>query len=148
MRAWLPIASLAAGFALGSFVLIRSHIQVPPEYAVYLSVSALAGLDTVFGGIRAGIEGRFQNDIFASGLLLNTLLAAGLAWLGDQIGVSLALVAVIVIGGRVFVNLSLIRRYYLNKLAMARTKAQEDSDAAQVAAGAGVAAKKEIGGSI
>jgi len=48
----------------------------------------------------------------------------------------------------VFVNLSLIRRYYLNKLAMARTKAQEDSDAAQVAAGAGVAAKKEIGGSI
>lgn len=148
MRAWLPIASLAAGFALGSVVLIRSHIEVPPEYAVYLSVSALAGLDTVFGGVRAGIEGRFQNDIFASGFLLNTLLAAGLAWLGDQIGVSLALVAVLVLGSRVFLNLSLIRRYYLNKLAMARTKAQEDSDAAQIATGAGMAAKKEIGGSI
>jgi hypothetical protein len=31
---------------------------------------------------------------------------------------------------------------------MARTKALEDHDAAQIAAGAGIAAKKEIGGSI
>ena len=148
MKAWLPVASLAAGFALGSAVLIRSHVHVPPEYAVYLSVAALAGLDTVFGGVRAGIEGRFQNDIFASGFLLNSLLAAGLAWLGDQIGVSFALVAVLVLGSRVFLNLSLIRRYYLNKLAMARTKAQEESDAAQLAASAGLVSKKEIGGSI
>ena len=49
---------------------------MPPESAPYLSVAALAGLDTVFGGVRAGIEGRFQNDIFVSGFLLNTLLAS------------------------------------------------------------------------
>src|SRR5579862_7233066 len=142
MKAWLPIASLVAGFALGYEVLVRSHVEVPAEFAVYLSVAALAGLDTVFGGIRAGIEGRFQNDIFASGFLLNTLLAAGLAWLGDRIGVSLALVAVIALGSRVFLNLSLIRRYYLNKFAMARTRAQEESDAALTAATAPVTVKK------
>jgi small basic protein len=128
MRAWLPFASLVAGFAIGMYVLDHSHVAVPAEYAVYLSVAALAGLDTVFGGIRAGIEGRFQNDIFASGFLLNTLLAAGLAWLGNRIGVSLALVAVISLGQRVFLNLSLIRRYYLNKIALEKSRAAEEAD--------------------
>ena len=128
MKAWLPVISLAGGYLLGSYMLGHSRIEVPAEYAVYLSVAALAGLDTLFGGIRAGIEGRFQNDIFASGFLLNTLLAAGLAWLGNRLGVSLALVAVLSIGQRVFLNLSLIRRYYLNKIALERSKASDESD--------------------
>ncbi len=129
MKAWLPVISLAGGFVVGYIVFDRFKWAISVEYAPYLSVAALAGLDTVFGGIRAGIEGRFQNDIFASGFLLNTLLAAGLAWLGDKIGVNLALVAVIALGTRVFLNLSLIRRYYLNKLAMARSRQQSDNAA-------------------
>src|SRR5437764_11206347 len=115
MRAWFPVASLLAGFAVGYVAFITFKWEISADYAPYLSVAALAGLDTVFGGIRAGVEGRFQNDIFASGFILNTLLAAGLALLGDRIGVNLALVAVLVLGSRVFLNLSLIRRYYLNK---------------------------------
>jgi len=130
MKAWLPVASLGAGLVLGFAAFTHFQWQLPAEYAPYLSVAALAGLDTVFGGIRAGIEGRFQNDIFASGFLLNTLLAAGLAWLGDRIGVNLALVAVLVLGSRVFLNLSLIRRYYLNKRALQRSRQQEESAAA------------------
>lgn len=133
MKAWLPVLSLAGGFVAGYIVFDRFNWTITVEYAPYLSVAALAGLDTVFGGVRAGIEGRFQNDIFASGFLLNTLLAAGLAWLGDKIGVNLALVAVIALGTRVFLNLSLIRRYYLNKLAMARSRQQSDSAASLAA---------------
>jgi small basic protein len=128
MKAWLPVISLAGGYLFGSYMLGHSNVEVPAEYAVYLSVAALAGLDTVFGGIRAGIEGRFQNDIFASGFLLNTLLAAGLAWLGNRLGVSLALVAVLSMGQRVFLNLSLIRRYYLNKIALERSKLAGEAD--------------------
>ena len=147
MKAWFPIASLAAGAALGFEVFSKCNLQIPSEYAPFLSVAALAGLDTVFGGVRAGIEGRFQNDIFASGFVLNTLLAAGLAWLGDRIGVNLALVAVLALGSRVFLNLSLIRRYYLNKRALARSRAQDEQDAPQAAA-TPLNQKKEIGGSI
>src|SRR5579862_6980580 len=127
MKAWLPVASLGAGLVLGFVAFTHFKWQVPAEYAPYLSVAALAGLDTVFGGIRAGIEGRFQNDIFGSGFVLNTLLAAGLAWLGDHLGINLALVAVIVLGSRVFLNLSLIRRYYLNKRALQKSRQQEES---------------------
>src|SRR5258708_6470580 len=104
MRSWLPLLSLVSGFAVGFAAFTAFKWEISADFAPYLSVAALAGLDTVFGGVKAGIEGRFQNDIFASGFILNTLLAASLAWLGDRIGVNLALVAVIVLGSRVFLN--------------------------------------------
>ncbi len=135
MKFWFPpLACAIAGLIIGIAVFTKLGWQLPAAYAPYLSVAALAGLDTVFGGVRAGIEGRFQNDIFASGFLLNTVLAAMLAFLGDRIGVNLALVAVLVLGSRVFLNLSLIRRYVLNKRAMERSKQQEESTAAAPAA--------------
>ncbi len=127
--AWFPVLSLVAGLTLGWWLFHTFNWQFPAEYAPYLSVAALAGLDTIFGGVRAGIEGRFQNDIFVSGFVLNTLLAAGLAFLGDSIGVPLSLVAVIALGTRVFLNLSLIRRYFLNKMAMQRSRQQEEANA-------------------
>jgi small basic protein len=122
--AWLPIAGVVAGFIAGlvGFSLVRVPPELAGQYAPYLSLATLAGLDTVFGGIRAGIEGRFQDDIFVSGFLLNTLLAVGLGYLGDRIGVDLFLAAVIALGTRVFLNLSLIRRYYLTRLALNRRK--------------------------
>ncbi|HLK59359.1 MAG TPA: small basic family protein [Chthonomonadaceae bacterium] len=148
MKIWFPIASLVAGGALGSVIFWKFNLQVPADYAPYLSVAALAGLDTIFGGIRAGIEGRFQNDIFATGFVLNTLLATLLALLGDRIGVNLALVAVLVLGSRVFLNLSLIRRYYLNRRAMERSRAQEEQEAAASATTTPLTQTKEIGGNI
>lgn len=124
MTGTLPVMALALGIVLGWVVFGR--LSVPGElaglYAPYLSLATLAGLDSLLGGIRAGIEGRFQDDIFISGFVLNTLLAAGLAYLGDRIGVDLFLAAVVALGGRVFLNLSLIRRYYLTKIAIARKK--------------------------
>jgi len=114
--AWLPLVGLVAGF----LIVYNVDISVPGEMASYLSLATLAGLDSIFGGIRAGIEGKFHDDIFASGFVVNTLLAAALAYLGDRIGVDLFLAAVVVLGGRVFLNLSLIRRYWLTKAALTK----------------------------
>lgn len=129
MKSLLPFAGLAAGLLTGYSLFNTFHWQVPLEYAPYLSVAALAGIDTVFGGIRAGIEGRFQNDIFASGFILNAVLAVALTWFGSQVGANMGLVAVLVLGARIFNNLSLMRRFYLNKIAMVRKRLQEDSAA-------------------
>ncbi len=126
----LPVIGTIAGFIFG--MILFSHLNIPWEvantYATYLSLATLAGLDTILGGIRAGIEGRFQDDIFVSGFVLNTLLAAGLAWLGDKIGVDLFLAAVVALGTRVFLNLSLIRRYYLTKYALRKKKDTQASN--------------------
>lgn len=120
----LPALGVFAGFISGYFIF--SFLKIPGDiasaYAPYLSLATLAGLDTLLGGVRAGIEGRFQDDIFASGFLLNTLLAAGMAYLGDKIGVDLFLAAVVALGTRVFLNLSLIRRYYLTRIALNKRK--------------------------
>ncbi len=115
---WLPLA----GFAIGFVIYWLPIKNLPSSFAPYLSLATLAGLDSVFGGIRAGVEGKFHDDIFISGFVMNTLLAAGLAYLGDQIGVDIYLAAVFVLGWRVFLNLSLIRRYWLTQTSMNRKK--------------------------
>jgi small basic protein len=120
MSGFLPFAGVVAGFALG--YLGFAYLHLPADWAHYLSLATLAGLDTVLGGVRAGIEGRFQDDIFVSGFVLNTLLAIAMAALGDAIGVDLFLAAVVALGTRVFLNLSLIRRYYLTKAALGKRK--------------------------
>ncbi|MDX1933567.1 MAG: small basic family protein [Capsulimonadales bacterium] len=114
----LPIVGLIVGFLSVYF----TQLTVPPFLGPYLSLAALAGVDAVCGGYRAGLEGKFADDIFLSGFAINTLIAAFLAYLGDRIGVDLFLAAVVLLGGRVFLNLSLIRRYYLTQRQLAARK--------------------------
>lgn len=111
---FIPLVAGAAGFLAVYF----SSYTVPPTWAPYLSLATLAGVDSICGGVRAGLEGKFHDDIFLTGFVMNTLLAGFLAYLGDRIGVDLFLAAVVLLGGRVFLNLSLIRRYWLNQAHM------------------------------
>lgn len=109
MRLAIPFAALVVGFLLA----YQSQVSLPVAWAPYLSLATIAGLDTVFGGVRSGMEGKFNQAVFVSGFVVNSLLAAFLAWLGDTIGVDLYLAAVVTLGGRIFLNLSMIRRFYI-----------------------------------
>lgn len=111
---WLPVVGLFVGFVAIYF----SPGTIPAGVAPYVSLAAVAGVDSIFGGIRAGIEGKFHADIFLSGFVMNTILAGLLAYLGDRIGVDIFVAAVFVLAGRIFLNLSLIRRYYLTQLSL------------------------------
>ncbi|MCB8933581.1 MAG: small basic family protein [Fimbriimonadaceae bacterium] len=92
--------------------------------AQYIAVACLAGLDTVCGGIRSGLEGKFHNDVFITGFISNVLIAFFISWLGDQIGINLFLAAALVLGSRIYTNLSLIRRYALTKWQDSRERAR------------------------
>lgn len=103
-------------FAVGLSIMLRLPNRLPYDYASYLSLATLAGMDSVFGGIRAGLDHKFKNDIFLSGFIVNMVLAVALAYLGEQIGVQdLYLAAVVTLGGRIFLNLSVIRRQLLER---------------------------------
>ena len=106
------VALLAA--VLGFAVAFMMPFSLPLAASQYLSLAALAGLDALVGGIRAGTEGKFKGNVFVSGFVVNTLLAAFLAYLGERMGQDLALSAVVLLGGRTFVNLSIIRRHWLD----------------------------------
>lgn len=90
-------------------------VMVPLLYMNYLSIAILAGLDSIFGGIRAYMEDSFDNTVFITGFFANTLLAVGLSYLGDQITLELYIIPIVVFGIRIFQNLSIIRRYLLKK---------------------------------
>ncbi|EAX46429.1 protein of unknown function DUF1290 [Thermosinus carboxydivorans Nor1] len=107
----LPVAGLVIGLIIG----IMFPISVPVEYAKFMSVALLASLDSVFGGLRAGIEEKFDNTVFITGFFTNALLAAGLVYIGDRLGIDLYYVALLAFGLRVFQNLAIIRRYILKK---------------------------------
>lgn len=125
---FIPILALVAGIFLPSIIGFEPLTDIS---GMYFGVACLAGLDSVCGGIRTGLEGKFQNVIFITGFLSNIVIAFVFAWLGDQIGVDLFLATVLVMGWRVYTNLSLIRRYYLTKLkdARERSKRQQQQQA-------------------
>ena len=72
---YLPIAGLCLGLFVGSLI----PGTVPVEYAKYMSIALLACLDTVFGGLRAGADEKFDNSVFVTGFFTNALMAAGLS---------------------------------------------------------------------
>jgi len=108
---FLPVAGLVIGLAIG----LAFPISVPTAYAKYMSVALLASLDSVFGGMRAGIEEKFDNTVFITGFFTNALLAAVLVYIGDRLGIDLYYVALLAFGLRIFQNLAIIRRYFLKK---------------------------------
>jgi small basic protein len=107
----LPLCGLALGLVIG----VLSPVTIPPDYTKYCSVALLVALDAIMGGIRAYQEDHFDNSIFLSGFVVNMLAAVGLAYIGDRVGVDLYLAAVVAFGTRIFQNISIIRRHWLEK---------------------------------
>lgn len=108
----LPILGLIIGILVGVFLI---PVNIPQQYSNYMAVAILAALDSVFGGAAAMVQGKFSIKIFVSGFFGNALLAAGLAYIGDQLGIEIYLAAIFAFGNRIFLNFALIRRYILNK---------------------------------
>lgn len=105
------IAGLLVGISAG----IYFPLYIPPEYGQMLSVALMAALDTVFGGIRSSMEGKYDNTIFITGFFTNVVLAAFLCYFGIVLGIDLYLVGVLIFGMRIFQNLAAIRHLFLKK---------------------------------
>ncbi len=117
---WVPIVFLIIGLTLG----LLTNFTIPPAYTNYLSIAVLAALDTLFGGIRAQLEGKFVHTIFISGFFFNVTLAAFLAFLGVQLGIDLYLAAIFAFGVRLFQNIAIIRRLFFDNLQKNKKKAR------------------------
>lgn len=85
------------------------------SYSGYLAIAIIAALDSVFGGITSILNKNFDIKIFVSGFFGNAILAMLLTYLGEKLNVDIYLAAVIVFVTRMFTNLSIIRRYYIDK---------------------------------
>ena len=86
------------------------------SYSGYLAIAIIAALDSVFGGINSTLQKNFNLTIFLTGFFGNAILAILLTILGEKLNVDIYLAAIIVFVGRMFTNLAIIRRYYVDKV--------------------------------
>ena len=104
------IVGCVIGALIGNFAPIISY-----TYSEYLAIAIVAALDTIFGGVVASIKKNFDMGVFISGFLGNAILSILLTYLGARLNVDIYLAAIFVFVGRIFFNLGVIRRYYLEK---------------------------------
>ncbi len=103
----------ALGLVLGVVVGLLLQPDVPLGLEPYLPIAVVAALDAVFGGLRAILDGIFDDRVFVVSFLSNVVVAALVVYLGDQLGVGsqLSTGVVVVLGIRIFSNAAAIRRH-------------------------------------
>ena len=106
--------AIIIGCILGALVGINAPI-ISYSYSSYLAIAIIAALDSVFGGITGTLKGEFDFKVFISGFFCNSILSMLLTYLGNKLNVDIYLAAIVVFVGRMFVNLAIIRRYYVDK---------------------------------
>ena len=105
----LPIYVLLIGIIAG----LVFAPDVPLALQNYLPIAVVAALDAVFGGLRAYLDGIFDDKVFVVSFVSNVVIAAAIVYLGDQLGVGAQLTTgvVVVLGIRIFSNVAAIRRH-------------------------------------
>ena len=103
----------AVGLIIGILAGLLLEPSVPVSLQPYLPIAVVAALDAVFGGLRAFLDGIFDDKVFVVSFVSNVLIAALIVYLGDQLGVGaqLSTGVVVVLGIRIFSNVAAIRRH-------------------------------------
>lgn len=104
------IVGCLIGVILGTYAPTISYM-----YADYLAISIIAALDTVLGGITSTLKNNFNFKVFVSGFFVNAILSILLTLLGNKLNVDIYLAAIVVFVSRMFNNLTIIRRHYIEK---------------------------------
>lgn len=106
--------AIVLGCILGAVVGINLPM-VSYTYSSYLAIAIIAALDSVFGGITGVLKGEFDFKVFISGFFCNAILSILLTYLGNKLNIDIYLAAIVVFVGRMFINLTIIRKYYIDK---------------------------------
>lgn len=103
------------GLLIGAVAGFLLEPTVPIWLQPYLPIAVVAALDALFGGLRAVLDGIFDDRVFTVSFLSNVVVAALIVYLGDQLGVGsqLSTGVVVVLGIRIFSNAAAIRRHLL-----------------------------------
>ena len=103
------VLGLIIGVVLGVFV----KPDIPVVLQPYLPIMVVAAIDALLGAARAYFERSFSDRVFVISFLANVLTATLLVFLGNQLGVGsqLQTAVIVVLGIRIFSNVSAIRRF-------------------------------------
>lgn len=106
--------AIVVGCILGAILGMNAPL-ISYTYSTYLAIAVIAALDSVFGGITSVLNKNFNLKIFLSGFFVNSILSILLTILGQKLNVDIYLATIFVFISRMFNNLTIIRRYYVEK---------------------------------
>lgn len=107
------IIAIILGCVIGAIIGLNAPI-IPYTYSTFLAIAVVAALDSVFGGITSVLKKNFDLTIFITGFFCNSILSIALTYLGQRLNIDIYLAALVVFVGRMFTNLTIIRRYYVD----------------------------------
>lgn len=119
------VIAIIIGCIIGALIGINSPM-IPYTYSTFLAIAVIAALDTVFGGITSVLKKNFDLTIFISGFFCNSILSIALTYLGQKLNLDIYLAALVVFVGRMFTNLTIIRRHYIEIWMAKREKKVKD----------------------
>ena len=103
----------ALGLLIGIILGLVFSPDVPAGLEPYLPIAVVAALDAVFGGLRAYLDGIFDDKVFVVSFVSKVVIAAAIFYLGDLrgVGAPLSTGVIVVLGIRIFSNVAAIRRH-------------------------------------
>ena len=110
----MVLIAIILGCVIGALIGINMPM-ISYTYSGYLAIAIIAALDSVFGGLASTLKKNFDLKIFVTGFFGNAILSILLTYLGQKLNVDIYLAAIVVFVGRMFNNLAIIRRHYLEK---------------------------------
>ncbi len=106
----MSLTCVILGWIVGSLLPTISY-----GYSKYVAIAIMAALDSIIGALCASAQKKYDFPIFISGFIVNVLIAIIFTMLGEKLGVDIYLAAIFVFIYRIFNNLSVIRRHFLEK---------------------------------
>ena len=107
------VIAIILGCTIGAIIGINAPM-IPYTYSTFLAIAVIAALDSVFGGITSVLKKNFDLTIFITGFFCNSILSIALTYLGQRLNIDIYLAALVVFVGRMFTNLTIIRRHYVD----------------------------------
>ncbi len=84
-------------------------------YSKYLAIAIMAAIDSIIGAFASKTQGKFNMLIFLSGFFVNAIIAILFTLIVESLNVDIYLAAIFVFVYRIFNNLSIIRRFFVEK---------------------------------
>lgn len=109
------LIAIILGCLIGAILGFNAPV-ISYTYSGYLAIAIVAALDSVLGGIASSLKGNFDFKVFVSGFFGNAILSMLLTYLGDRLNVDIYLAAIVVFVNRMFLNLTIIRKYFIEKI--------------------------------
>jgi len=106
---------VVAGVVLGIIAGLNLNVQYNPEYTVYISLSILAMVNTIFNIFCENLK--CETKIYRSTMYLFSDLAFALflGYIGEQLGLPIYLAAVFAFGNNIYKNMRVMLDHVIEK---------------------------------